>query len=169
MSKACLGDGACRVTRSAATNRRSMVAALKLCLNPRGASPIHWPAGECKAVCREGWRTGSARQPRMRRSNPPPTFQPVARPARPVNCASRGILVSPSGVRSIWLRHDLANFKTRLEALEAQVQALERKKLDDEARGETEAAHLFPARRIANSLRRLWRPGRAGQVPCRHA
>ena len=50
-----------------------------------------------------------------------------------------GVFVSPSGARSIWLRHDLANFKTRLKALgakvaeegtilnEAQVQALEKK------------------------------------------
>jgi len=65
----------------------------------------------------------------------------------------RGIFVSPSGVRSIWLRHNLANFKQRLKALEAlvaqdgiiltesQVQALERKKLDDEACGEIETAH----------------------------
>ena len=65
----------------------------------------------------------------------------------------RGIFVSPSGVRSVWLRHDLANFKQRLRALEAkvaeegliltesQVQALERKKLDDEACGEIDTAH----------------------------
>ena len=65
----------------------------------------------------------------------------------------QGVFVSPSGVRSIWLRHDLANFKSRLRALvakvaeegliltEAQVQGLERKKLDDEVCGEIETAH----------------------------
>ena len=65
----------------------------------------------------------------------------------------RGVFVSPSGVRSIWLRNDLANFKLRLKALEAkvaaegvilteaQVQALERKKLDDEVCSEIETAH----------------------------
>ncbi|QTL38525.1 IS481 family transposase [Xenorhabdus budapestensis] len=64
-----------------------------------------------------------------------------------------GVFVSPSGVRSIWLRHDLENFKKRLLALEkhvaengiilteAQVVALERKKQDDEAWGEIETAH----------------------------
>ena len=65
----------------------------------------------------------------------------------------RGVFVSASGVRSVWLRHDLENFKLRLKALEAkvaetgivltesQVQALERKKVDDEACGEIETAH----------------------------
>ncbi len=33
----------------------------------------------------------------------------------------RGTFVSLSGVRSIWLKHDLHNFKLRLRALEAQV------------------------------------------------
>ncbi|MCL9784005.1 IS481 family transposase, partial [Vibrio sp. S4M6] len=65
----------------------------------------------------------------------------------------QGIFVSPSGVRSVWLRHGLANFKGRLKALEEkvatqniiltenQVQALERKKLDDEACGEIDTVH----------------------------
>jgi len=65
----------------------------------------------------------------------------------------RGIFVSPSGVRSIWLRNDLASFKQRLVALEkhvaetaivltdAQIAALEKKQEDDLACGEIETAH----------------------------
>lgn len=65
----------------------------------------------------------------------------------------RGIFVSASGVRSVWVRHDLENFKKRLLALEkksaeeglvlteAQVTALERKRDDDSACGEIETAH----------------------------
>uniref|UniRef100_A0A0Q9YC58 Uncharacterized protein n=1 Tax=Candidatus Berkiella cookevillensis TaxID=437022 RepID=A0A0Q9YC58_9GAMM len=64
-----------------------------------------------------------------------------------------GIFVSGSGVRSIWLRNNLENFKKRLNALEeqvsrdgiilsdAQISALEKKKHDDEACGEIETAH----------------------------
>lgn len=65
----------------------------------------------------------------------------------------QGIFVSASGVRCVWVRHGLGNFKARLKALEdkvaaegivlteAQVTALERKKHDDEVSGEIETAH----------------------------
>ncbi|WGM03260.1 IS481 family transposase [Arsenophonus nasoniae] len=65
----------------------------------------------------------------------------------------KGIFVSGSGVRSVWLRHNLENFKKRLKALEdktategiilseSQITALEKKAQDDEASGEIETAH----------------------------
>ena len=65
----------------------------------------------------------------------------------------RNIFLSPGGVRSIWLRHQLQTFKLRLLALEkrvaeqgillteTQIAALERKHDDDTACGEIETAH----------------------------
>ena len=65
-----------------------------------------------------------------------------------------GTFFSPSGVRSIWLRHGLACFKDRLKALsdkvaaqglvltESQVAAMERKKFDDEACGVIKNKHV---------------------------
>ena len=66
----------------------------------------------------------------------------------------RGQFVSPTGVRSVWLRHDLQTFSRRLKALEArlaqnqgmvlteqQIRAMEKAKQEKEAHGEIETAH----------------------------
>ena len=80
----------------------------------------------------------------------------------------KGIFVSPGGVRSIWLRHDLETFKKRLKALEAkaaqenlilteeQVRALEKAKDEKESRGEIER----PSSRLSGS---------PGYLLCGHA
>jgi hypothetical protein len=65
----------------------------------------------------------------------------------------QGILISSSGVRSVWLRNGLATFKNRLKALEKksaeegillteeQLRCLEKAQIEKEANGEIETEH----------------------------
>ena len=78
--------------------------------------------------------------------------------------AKRGLVVSPAGVRCVWLRHDLQTMNKRLKALEAkmaqerlilteaQLAALEKAKTEKEAHGEFESEHPGYLRRPGHLL-----------------
>lgn len=105
----------------------------------------------------------SRRAPNLKNRVDDPTEQSVIRyaidyPAHGQHRTSnelrkQGVFISGSGVRSVWLRHNLENFTKRLKALEekvaqegielndSQIAALEKKKQDDEACGEIDTAH----------------------------
>lgn len=94
----------------------------------------------------------------------------------------RALSISPAGVRCVWRRHELENMKLRLKALgakvaqegavltEAQLQALEKKREDEQAHGEfgSEPPGVL---RCAGHVLRGALEGRGAHLPanvCRH-
>lgn len=111
----------------------------------------------------EGLKERTRRGPRVGNRCPPETekaildyslIEPTHGQVRVSNELKRkGILISPGGVRSVWLRYILENKNLRLKRLEewskkennilteSQVKSLEDQKLEKEAHGEVETHH----------------------------
>jgi len=91
----------------------------------------------------------------------------------------KGILISPSGALSVWLRQDREVMKKRLNALEAksaqdgfalteaQVVALEKAKLEKEAHGEIDEYQLYLAIENIDRTKTRARPPQANGI-CEH-
>ena len=102
ISKACQIMGTSRDT-SIVTRMLWMRAASRLCSSAPGASPI-LPTGVDEAIEQAVIKSA--------------TDFPAYGQARASNeLRKKGIFVSPSGVRSIWLRHDLGNLKQQTNGI----------------------------------------------------
>src|ERR1700758_4709357 len=97
----------------------------------------------------------SRRKPILKNRVEPAIENPAYGQVRVANeLTKRGQFISPTGVRSVWVRNDLQTFAQRLKALEArlaqtsgmvlseqQVRAMEKAQQEKEAHGEIETAH----------------------------
>jgi len=70
----------------------------------------------------------------------------------------KGLFVSPGGVRSIWLRHDLETFKKRLKALEAKAAQENLILTEEQVRALEKAKDGNPTERSRACIPAIWAP-----------